>query len=246
MRIDRCRSIRKGNTGGFSRISGGFDRARDSRLTRGAVNLLPRPARRRGPCPASPSKPPPSSAINPPKRIDRNPPAPPPRPCRCLHGAERLRLRVRIGCKHRRQHHRIHSPARGLRERPGRVRGSGDSKFVEGSAEGRPLPPPLREMNALRPHLQRQGNAVGNEQNQPSAATQRGDNSGEVFALRMPVVPKDDPGAAGKRLDNRQRIWKPCLVGDEQKVRKISLAVQESDFFCPRPICLASRERVVA
>ena len=101
-------------------------------------------------------------------------------------------------------------------------------------------------MDAVRPHPQRKGDVIGNKQNQQSAATQRGDNSGEVFALRMSIVPKDNPGPAGERLDDRQRIWKPRLVGDEQKVRKLSLAVQDSDCFCPRPVCLAIRERVEA
>ena len=121
-----------------------------------------------------------------------------------------------------------------------------DSKFVKRPAYGDPFPPPLREVDALRPHPQREGNVVSYKQNQSPATTQPGNNFGELFAFRMPVVSKDDSSIPRKRLDNRQRVGEPRLVGNEQKVRESSLAVQERGFFCPRPICLASRERVVA
>ncbi len=208
--------------------------------------ILPPPARSRRSRPASPPKPPPALVVHSPERIDRNPPSPQPCPCRRPGSAERLRPGVRIGCKHRRQHYRIHSAARGPCERPGRMNGPGDSKFVKRPADGGSLPSPLRQVNALRPHPQRERHVVGNKQDQSPTAAQRGNRFGELFALRMPVVSKDDSGRPGKRLENRQRIREPRLVGNEQKVREFSLVVQERDFFCPRPICLASRERVLA
>ena len=132
--------------------------------------ILPPPARSRRSRPASPPKPPPALVVHSPERIDRNPPSPQPCPCRRPGSAERLRPGVRIGCEHRRQHYRIHSAARGPCERPGRVNGPGDSKFVKRPADGGSLPSPLRQVNALRPHPQRERHVVGNKQDQSPAA----------------------------------------------------------------------------